>query len=258
MTDKSVINTFRRTENKYSLSIEQKEQFVMLAGDHIIEDFYFQYTVHNIYMDTADNAMIIHCLEKPEYKEKIRMRTYGAPEEHKPVFLEIKKKYHGITAKRRVALSLAEADEFIISGVLKGTGQIVSELNAAISLYHPVPKVFAAYDRLSYAGTIDSDLRITFDTNLRYRTECLNLNLSRHDRNMFSDEIVLMEIKAADRCPLWLTEVMRELKIRPSSFSKYGTIYQKDLKDKLSTHRHYRQEPSPAYAYSTERSVLHV
>ena len=110
MSEKTVIDTFRRTEVKYSLSAEQMKRFLELAGEYICEDFYFQYTVHNIYMDTIDNAMIIHCLEKPEYKEKIRMRTYGAPEENKPVFLEIKKKYQGITAKRRIALSFDDAD----------------------------------------------------------------------------------------------------------------------------------------------------
>ena len=50
------------------------------------------YSISNIYYDTDDNRLIRSSIEKPVYKEKLRMRSYGTPNAHDKVFLEIKKK----------------------------------------------------------------------------------------------------------------------------------------------------------------------
>ena len=52
-------------------------------------------------------------LEKPAYKEKLRLRSYGVTEPGGEVFLELKKKYKGIVYKRRITLPEDAAGEFI-------------------------------------------------------------------------------------------------------------------------------------------------
>lgn len=260
MNQSNVINTFRRTETKYRITQKQMEQLLQSAGNRLKEDQYFQYTVHNIYMDTRDNAMIIHCLEHPEYKEKLRLRTYGSPSEDMPVYLELKKKYEGVTAKRRTSMSLRDAAQFCMNGCFSGSDQISQELASAIALYHPIPKIFAAYDRLSYAGTFDSDLRMTFDTNLHYRSDHIDLSFHGNEKEYLKNGEVLLEIKAEERYPLWLVSLLQRLQIRPSSFSKYGAIYKQDLSEQLKDHRVFAQEPvfESNVGYESGRSVLHV
>lgn len=256
----SVMDTFRRTETKYVITANQAERLMDLAGPRLKEDLFFQYTVHNIYYDTWDSAMIIGCLEKPDYKEKLRLRSYGEPGENSPVFLEIKKKYQSITVKRRIMMN--EADAY---ACMSGTepfpqdSQIAAELESAVSVYHPQPKVFAAYDRVCWAGIEEEDLRITFDRNLRYRTDQLNLHLNGNEEQLLDPDTVLLEIKAKDRYPLWLVHNLTELGIRQGSFSKYGAIYQRETRKKLMNHRIYLQ-PScrTGYAMSPERSISHV
>ena len=51
--------------------------------------------VGNIYFDTSDDYLIRTSLSKPDYKEKLRLRAYGRPDENSEAFIEIKKKFKG-------------------------------------------------------------------------------------------------------------------------------------------------------------------
>lgn len=71
------------------------------------KDAYGAYTICNIYYDTGDWRLIRKSLEKPVYKEKLRVRSYGVPTGDDKVFVELKKKYDGVVYKRRVAMTAA-------------------------------------------------------------------------------------------------------------------------------------------------------
>ena len=71
------------------------------------KDAYGAYTICNIYYDTGDWRLIRKSLEKPVYKEKLRVRSYGVPMGDDKVFVELKKKYDGVVYKRRVAMTAA-------------------------------------------------------------------------------------------------------------------------------------------------------
>ena len=91
------------------------------------------------------------------------------------------------------------------------------------------------YDRVAYVDN-KCDLRITFDTNVRYRTEDLTLSKSLDGTLLLDDDSVIMEIKSSLAFPLWLVRKLSEEKIYKTSFSKYGTAYKKLLmeeKEKL-------------------------
>ncbi len=82
--------SFRRVEKKYLLNMEQYERLRVALRDYIVPDDYPKSTICNVYYDTPDYLLISRSLEKPVYKEKFRLRSYGVPEETGKVFLEIK------------------------------------------------------------------------------------------------------------------------------------------------------------------------
>ncbi len=84
---------FERVEKKYKLSDEQYRRFVAgLKGKMAVDD-YGRHTICNLYYDTPSDELIRRSIEKPKYKEKIRLRSYGIPTPESTVFLEIKKKW---------------------------------------------------------------------------------------------------------------------------------------------------------------------
>ena len=97
------IEVFERTEIKYLLSYKQFTAIKAFLENYARVDKYGKTRIHNIYFDTQDYKLIRTSLEKPVYKEKLRLRTYGDTNDFTNSFIEIKKKYKGIVYKRRVS-----------------------------------------------------------------------------------------------------------------------------------------------------------
>lgn len=88
--------TFQRYEKKYLLTPAQYQWIFQQLQSRMQVDEYGMYPICSIYFDTDDYRLIRASLEKPVYKEKLRLRSYGAPSRMEgPVFLELKKKYKG-------------------------------------------------------------------------------------------------------------------------------------------------------------------
>ena len=105
--------TFERRELKYRITDAQRAALEAVFGARMVPDEYGDSTICNIYYDTADYRLIRASLEKPAYKEKLRLRSYGVTKPGGEVFLELKKKYKGIVYKRRITLPEDAAGEFI-------------------------------------------------------------------------------------------------------------------------------------------------
>ncbi len=219
-------NRFERYEKKYRLTAEQQRLILEGMRPYMKKDAYGAYTICNIYYDTDDWRLIRASLEKPVYKEKLRVRSYGVPEENGRVFVELKKKYDGVVYKRRITTEAREAAPFLAGAVPNGHGQIGQELLWFQQRYGAKPRVFIAYDRLAFAGIDDSELRITFDTNLRWRDTALDLRLGDYGAPITDPGMILMEIKLPGVCPLWLSQLLSRAEVFPTSFSKYGYCYQ--------------------------------
>lgn len=222
---------FQREEVKYLLNEEKKSLLLEKIKDKIEQDKYYQTTICNIYFDNDNNDLIINSLEKPVFKEKIRLRSYQVPNMKDDVFLEIKSKYKGIVYKRRIKLKLCDYYNYLHNRK-HNNSQIMKEIDYYIKFEKLKPKIFIAYDRISFKGKEES-LRITLDSNLRSRTSDLNLELGDAGKKYFEDNYYIMEIKSATSIPLWLTKTLSELQIYPTSFSKYGSIYKK-LKEMIT------------------------
>lgn len=219
-------DVFRRYEKKYLLSLQQYKQLKMMMGHYMKVDDFGTHTIANIYYDTEDYALVRTSIEKPLYKEKLRVRSYGIPQKEEGVFVEIKKKYKGVVYKRRAQMPLEAADAFLVGNVCdNNTSQILQEIEWFKNRYHPVPKVLIAYERTAYYSTQEDDIRITFDQNIRFREHDLDLSKGHYGKPLVHSGKILMEIKIPGVMPLWLSQMLAHLEIYPTSFSKYGNCY---------------------------------
>ena len=228
-----ITSIFERNEVKYILSREQHDGLLSLLKGLIAPDQYGLTTICNIYFDTPDSQLIRESLEKPLYKEKLRLRTYGVPCSSSTAFVELKKKFEGIVYKRRETLPYGEAMGFLTEGRRpEKRSQIIRELEWTRDFYNGLrPAMVLCYDRIAYCGVEDPELRITFDTDIRYRTDDLDLTHGSQGEGLMDDDKYLMELKISDSMPLWLSHALDKLQIYPGSFTKYGNAYKKLLID---------------------------
>lgn len=216
---------FRRYEKKYLLTKEQYQAMLLGMAPYMKQDRYPHYSISNIYYDTDNYDLIRASLEKPVYKEKLRLRSYGVPGKHDTVFIEIKKKFEGVVYKRRITMQMQDAARYL-RGIRTGNGsQISREIDYFMQMYRPQPKVFIAYDREAYAAADVGELRITFDTELRARSNDMDLRSGDHGVLLLDKNLYLMEIKIPGSVPLWLSRLLSENSIFPTSFSKYGAYF---------------------------------
>lgn len=221
---------FERVEKKYVLTREKYNLLLEAIEPYMCADSYGKHTIGNIYYDTTTYELIRHSIEKPKYKEKLRLRSYGIPGEDSKVYLEIKKKYDGVVYKRRISLTLAEAEAYLNEGIKpQKDSQILREIDYFISFYKPEAKLYLAYDRIAYFGKEDAEVRITFDHNIRSREIELSLGKGDQGTPLSEEDQYLMEIKVPGAMPMWLSGILSELEVYPASFSKYGNIYKQSI-----------------------------
>lgn len=218
---------FKRVEKKYMLTQEQYEYLTKAIAPYMAVDQYGETEIRNIYFDNSDDELIETSLEKPLYKEKLRLRSYGTPGSDSTVFFEIKKKYKGVVYKRRISMKLSEAYDYIRTGRLPEhlKGNIPVEIDYMVRRYRLYPKAFISYRRVAYAGIGDPELRITFDRDITSRYDDVRLESQADGHKVMPEKTYLMEIKIPGAMPLWLAHVLSEKNIFPHSFSKFGTAH---------------------------------
>jgi hypothetical protein len=222
------IDTFKRYEIKYLLDERQYRELRDATSSLLLPDQYGRSTIGNIYFDTPDYRMIRASIERPVYKEKLRIRSYKTPSTGDTVFVELKKKYKGIVYKRRIDLSLGEAEAYLYEGgKLSAPSQISREIDYVMGFYPDIgPMVALYYDRIAFYGTEDPNLRVTIDSKLTSRRTGLSLADGPGGDMLLDSSLRLMELKTTGSIPLWLTHLLDNLQIYPTSFSKYGRAYQ--------------------------------
>lgn len=228
---------FKRKELKYMLDTEQYETMLKILDGRMKPDKYGRSTICSLYFDTPDFRLIRTSMQKPRYKEKLRLRSYGVPGDGSLAFAEIKKKYKGIVYKRRVMLPYEDALEW-----LEGKReypepcQISREIDYLKTYYAPLsPACVLCYDRIAYYCEQDDGLRVTFDTNVRYRFSELDIRAGDEGELLTHDGQYLMEIKIAGGMPVWLARGLSDAGIFPTSYSKYANAYTRH-KDKILVH----------------------
>ena len=227
-----VQTVFQRYEIKYRITRAQQERLIQAIEPYMQADRYGVHTIRNVYFDTPDSRLIRRSLEKPLYKEKLRVRSYTTATEDTPVFVELKKKYKGVVHKRRLVLPEAEAMAVLCDRSTALQSQIGQEIAYFLDYYGTLrPSMFLSYDRVAYFGRDDPHLRLTFDTNICWRRDRLRLTEPPDGCPLVSEDTVLMEVKTAGALPVWLTAILSQEKIYKSSFSKYGTAYLQEVRE---------------------------
>lgn len=238
-----MISTFQRYEYKYHLSQAQSLRLKAVMETTMKLDKFGRHTINNIYFDTVDHLLIRRSLEKPVYKEKLRVRWYGAREEHTDIFIELKKKYKGIVYKRRINRSWAETKAYFQDNVplpQKQQGQILRELDYFMGYYQNIlPMLFLSYDREAYFGIENRDFRMTFDCNIACKEGELLGDVPQHTTAIIPETDVILEVKTGEGLPQWLLEFFAEEEIYRSSFSKYGRAYQEILLPQIIQQQDY-------------------
>ena len=220
---------FRRVEQKYTVTTAQMEMLTECFAQFVLPDIYPTYTLCNVYYDTENNDLIRRSVEKPCFKEKMRLRSYGIPGDEDNVFLEIKRKYDSTVYKRRIVDTYRSVMDYLERGIINGSGQIFAEIEYFRSIYDLSPKMFIAYDRKAFCGRENKDLRVTFDSDIRYRTNNVDLTDDSGERLMDCG-LHIMEIKANGAMPKEMADILCDKGIYPSPFSKYGRAYIKEKK----------------------------
>lgn len=224
---------FCRRETKYLITKEQMARVLQKMGDRIVPDEYGRSTICNLYYDTPDYLLIRRSIEKPVYKEKLRLRSYGVPKAGGKVFAEIKKKHKQIVYKRRITLP-AEEEANAAAGNIPDDSQIGREIRYFFKRYSPLkPMVYLSYEREAFYGVSDRGFRVTFDDNILARTENLRLSEGSYGVPLLPEGMILMEVKCEGALPLWMAKLLSEEKMYKTSFSKYGTAYMLILQNKL-------------------------
>ena len=226
---------FRRIEKKYIVDEPTYEKLIKKLDGHFVKDRYYKSTICNIYYDTPSHQLVRNSIEKPVYKEKLRVRSYGVPNDEDMVFVELKKKYKGVVYKRRIEMTLAQTRDFFAGkDVPHDNPQIENELKYFLKFYEGIaPAMYLSYDRLAYCGAEDPSLRLTFDTHILYREEQKELDKGIWGKELLPAGMRVMEIKIPNAMPLWLSSILDELEIYPASFSKYGTAYLNEFSEKI-------------------------
>lgn len=219
---------FKRYELKYLLTQEQKAKVLQAMEPYMALDQYGRTTIRNIYFDTDNYRLVRHSIEKPAYKEKLRIRSYDKADPDSKVFVELKKKYDSIVYKRRLSMGEEKAMDWVTGEMhCDQENQISAEIDYFLEYYktlHPV--VFLSYEREAFYEKSGGDFRVTFDENILCRLEDISLEADVWGTPLLPEGMVLMEIKCSGGIPLWMAHVLSEEHIFKTSFSKYGTAYE--------------------------------
>lgn len=219
---------FQRFELKYILTRPQKEALLRAIEPYMRLDQYGRVTIRNIYYDTPSYRLIRASIERPVYKEKLRIRSYRQLVPGEDAFVELKKKFKKVVYKRRLSMPFHESIDWL-KGVdsLQPPGQIGEEIRYFRDFYGDLrPTVFLSYEREAFYSLDGSDFRATFDENILARDTDLSLCSQVYGTPILPTELTLLELKAPGAIPLWLTDFLTKNKIYKTSFSKYGTAYQ--------------------------------
>lgn len=232
---------FKRYEIKYMITAEQRERILRAMRPFMEPDCFGRSTVRNIYFDTDDYVLARHSIAKPDFKEKLRIRSYSKADADSTVFVELKRKFDGIVYKRRVGLSETDAmrwmsgskDPSVLHEAEAESPQVAHEIEYFTSIYSGLrPVLYLGYEREAFRTKESvslndggSDFRITFDSDILCREYDLTLRLDAYGTPLLEKGKFLMEIKCSGGIPLWMAKVLSEERIYKTSFSKYGTAY---------------------------------
>ncbi|MCC6395642.1 MAG: polyphosphate polymerase domain-containing protein [Bacteroidetes bacterium] len=186
-----------------------------------------EYTVRSVYLDSPDYGCYYEKLDGVRTRKKFRVRGYNEGGPGSQVFLEIKRKEENFIAKDRAMMPFSSLHE-VLSDRLN-TEKSVRELHTQrgpffyyYQLRRLEPKVLVVYDREPFECKFGSQLRVTFDKDLRSKvvTDTSRLFEVEGFRRQNAREFIL-EVKFYQVLPQWIKHVLEKYDLTRTAVSKY-------------------------------------
>ncbi|MCB9641609.1 MAG: polyphosphate polymerase domain-containing protein [Myxococcales bacterium] len=233
---------FQRYECKYIIPEHLHDQIVDFVSCYSHPDEYTEsspdrrYVITSLYLDSPQ----LTCHHAKEHKAlnrfKLRIRTYGERSDG-PIFFEIKRKIKGVIFKRRVQTNLSSWTSFepdsseLLTKPNHRNVDVMSEFMALCEQYNMGPSMVVRYTREAYESDIDSYGRVTFDRKLlSHFPEGYQLDVDPSTWFALDDPVsmgistgTVLELKFANRAPMWMKDLVQRFGLQMRGFSKYST-----------------------------------
>ncbi|GAA3194874.1 polyphosphate polymerase domain-containing protein [Dactylosporangium siamense] len=187
------------------------------------------YGVWSTYYDTRDLRCYWEKIEGLKFRRKLRIRHYGdrfGVDDDTDVFVEIKQRVNRVTQKRRVALpyrlalQLCDGREMVEHE--PGQRAFLEEVLGLVGRLDLRPVAMTGYQREAFVGRgAEAGLRVTVDQRLRGRDRDFHLGADAENRLIVPARLAVVEFKANERVPYWLTDLAAELNLSVARISKY-------------------------------------
>ncbi|MCP2280967.1 VTC domain-containing protein [Nocardia amikacinitolerans] len=228
----SALHAFNRYEIKYLADERDVPALRAALRDRMAADAHGDaggYPVTSLYYDTRNLRFYWEKIEGLKFRRKLRLRLYGDPgevTEETPVFVEIKQRVNRVTQKRRIRLPYHQARALCAGRLdisLEGRQQaFVNEVSELVTKLDLRPIVTTGYNREAFVGT-DSDLglRATIDHRVHGRDRDFHLGAVTENRFIIPPHLCIVEIKANERIPYWVSDLTARLNMSVVRISKY-------------------------------------
>jgi hypothetical protein len=202
------------------------------------------YLINTLYLDTPDLRLYWDKENEVPDRFKQRIRTYGADADG-PVKFEIKRRFNDVYLKTSVFVprerwpELLENPAAAREPVCRTTEKEI--LHGFVSMQQILglePKMVIRYERQAFRSRLDSYVRVSFDRNIEHHPS-REWDLSGRgshwwpnnppDPERRSGAGMVLELKFANRPPLWLEEIVRRFGLVRGGFSKYCTAVSRTL-----------------------------
>ena len=242
---------FQRIELKYFLPYRYLEHFVERVSRRTNVDPYLvqeglgrtRYPVTSLYFDSWDLSAWREKEDGQFFRRKIRLRTYTDEfSEHAPCFLEIKRRLDAVVLKDRIGLPAGVLTPDVWPSRLlphllshaEARDETSDEAEMMRGWFNLQPTAIVRYQRTALVAKEDPNTRITVDHNLQgvFRPPSIlgtvplrgidNINATGMDA--ISGKYALLEIKSNNVIPAWLHEVIADLELTRTAYSKYYLV----------------------------------
>jgi SPX domain protein involved in polyphosphate accumulation len=227
-----MIRRFNRYELKYLVPVKASERIIEDIAEFTEPDPYgglTGYPIVSLYYDSPELDFFWAKIEGIKFRRKLRIRIYPKDpiETTSHGMVEIKQRINRTVQKRRLKLPLDEAEQLCLHAVVRDDLsaedlQVAAEVQYMVNAMHLGPTCITAYDRKAFLGGLYSaGLRITFDTDVRYRVHGLTVNQDSENHLIIPPDWCIMEIKANNAVPDWVTSLISRHNCQLRRVSKY-------------------------------------
>ena len=187
------------------------------------------YGVWSLYYDTPQLRFYWEKIEGIRFRRKLRIRHYGSRvnvDDDAPVYVEIKQRVNRVTQKRRVRLPYRDA-RLLCDGRTPvdhepANAAFLSEVLGLVCGLDLRPITITGYQREAFVGRdAEVGLRVTIDQRVRGRDRDLDLAADAVNRLIVPAARAVLEVKANERVPYWLTELTARHNLAVVRLSKY-------------------------------------